>query len=63
MYLGGVIFLGGLSITVGNILSLIIPLIFFVIMDWMFISYEEEKMEVEIGKDYLDYMKKVRRWI
>ena len=63
MYLGGLFFLMGLSILSGNIISFISPILFFIIINWMFIPYEEEKMGKEIGKEYVDYKKKVRRWI
>ncbi len=63
MYLGSVIFLLGMSVLVGNVLSFVFPVLFFVIIDRMFVPYEEEKGEKEFGKKYLEYKKKVRRWI
>lgn len=63
MYLGFVIFLIGFSLFVGNILSLVCPIFFFIIMNWMFIPYEEEKMRNELGSKYLKYEKTVRRWL
>jgi protein-S-isoprenylcysteine O-methyltransferase Ste14 len=63
MYLGSIIFLFGLSFVLGNLISFISPIFFFAIINWMFIPYEEEKMKDEIGTEYLEYMKKVRRWI
>lgn len=63
MYLGFVIFLIGLSFVLGNLLSFICPIFFFSIINWMFIPYEEEKMEKEVGKEYLEYKNKVRCWI
>jgi len=63
MYVGSIIFLIGLSILIQNVLSFIILIMFFLIMDKMFIPFEEEKMEKTFGKKYLEYKKKVRRWI
>lgn len=63
MYLGFVVLLIGLSFSLGNLISFISPILFFNIINWMFIPYEEEKMKDEIGKEYLEYKKKVRRWI
>ena len=63
MYLGSVVFLLGMSVLIGNVISFVFPVLFFVIMDRMFIPYEEEKGEEEFGKKYLDYKKKVRKWI
>ncbi len=63
MYIGGVIFLTGLVILLQNLLAFISPLFFFLVMNFMFIPYEEDKMVKECGKDYSEYMKIVRRWI
>lgn len=63
MYVGGVLFLIGLAVLMGNLLSFISPLLFILVMHFMFIPYEEEKMIQECGEDYTVYMKKVRRWI
>ncbi|MBA7511575.1 hypothetical protein ES705_03571 [subsurface metagenome] len=62
MYLGMVLFLTGFSICFGNIISLVIPFIFLSIMAYVFIPYEEKKMKITFGNDYLDYKRKVRRW-
>jgi protein-S-isoprenylcysteine O-methyltransferase Ste14 len=63
MYVGFVVFLIGCSVLSGNILSVLSPLCFFVVLDRMFIPYEEEKMESTFGKEYLEYRRKVRRWL
>lgn len=63
MYLGFVIFLIGLSFSLCNLLSFISPIIFFSIINWMFIPFEEEKMKKELKQEYLYYKNKVRRWI
>lgn len=62
MYVGFVVFLIGCSVLSGNMLSVLCPMCFFVILDRMFIPYEEEKMERTFGKDYLEYKQIVRRW-
>jgi protein-S-isoprenylcysteine O-methyltransferase Ste14 len=62
MYVGFVIFLTGCSILSGNILSFLCPAFFFGVLNWMFIPYEEEKMEIAFGEKYLEYKKRVRRW-
>ena len=63
MYSGGVVFLFGISILLGNIASLISPVLFFLIINYMFVPYEEEKGERDFDQEYLDYKKKVRRWL
>ncbi len=63
MYAGAIIFLIGCSILSGNILSLSCPLFMFGVLNWMFIPFEEEKMEKSFGQNYLEYKKRVRRWL
>jgi protein-S-isoprenylcysteine O-methyltransferase Ste14 len=63
MYVGFVLFLVGCSILSGNILSLLCPLLFFLVLDRMFVPFEEEKMENTFGKEYLEYKQSVRRWL
>ena len=63
MYLGMVMLLLGVAIYVGNLASLVPLILFFVVIDRMFVPYEEEKMENTFGVEYLDYKKRVRRWL
>ena len=62
MYLGGVVCLVGLSTFLGNMISFLSPILFFALMNWMFIPFEEEKMKRELGKEYLNYKNQARRW-
>ena len=63
MYLGVAIGLLGISIYIGNLLSLLSPLIFFIVMNIVYAPFEEKLLEKIFGKKYLDYKKKVRRWV
>lgn len=63
MYLGVAIALLGISIFIGNLLSFLSPIIFFLIMNYQFVPKEEKLLEQIFGKKYLDYKKIVRRWI
>lgn len=63
MYLGVTIGLFGASLYIENLLSLLSPLIFFLVMNFKFVPFEEKLMEQLFGEKYLDYKKKVRRWI
>lgn len=63
MYLGVTIALLGASIYIGNLLSLLSPLIFFIAMNIVYVPFEEKLLEKIFGKQYLDYKKKVRRWL
>lgn len=63
MYFGGLLFLLGLAVVLQNLLSFISPLFFFLIINFMFIPFEEEKMKAECGDEYISYKNKVRKWI
>ena len=62
MYLGMILSLIGLSIFLGSLISFVFPLIFFAIIQWIYIPVEEENLEREF-RDYKHYKKKVRKWI
>ena len=63
MYLGFVALLAGLSLCSGNVLTLFCPVFMFVVLNRMFIPFEEEKMTSSFGETYLNYRQSVRRWL
>lgn len=63
MYLGVTIALLGAAIYIGNLLSFFAPIIFLLVMNYYFVPFEEKLLEKIFGKQYLNYKKKVRRWI
>ncbi len=63
VYLGMTMLLFGISVLLGTIWTFIPPIIFAVIMDRVFIRFEEKNMEKVFASKYLAYKKKVRRWI
>lgn len=63
MYLGMALLLAGQALLFGNLASLAAPLLFCLIMNAVFIPFEEKKMENELGQDYLEYKTRVRRWV
>lgn len=63
MYLGGLLFLIGLGILLGNIISFIVIIIFFFVMNFICIPVEEKIMESTFKVDYDNYKKNVRHWI
>ena len=62
-YLGMVIALFGEAIFLGSLITFIIPVLFFIFINILNVSFEEKVLEKKFGKKYLDYKKKVRRWI
>ncbi len=63
MYLGVTIALFGAAIYIGNLLSFLSPIVFFIIMNSVFIPFEEKLLEKIFKKQYINYKRKVRRWL
>ena len=63
MYLGVTTALLGVAIYLGDALAFLAPIVFFAFVSIRFIPREEKLMEKLFGKKYLEYKKKVRRWI
>ena len=62
-YIGMFLTLLGLSIALGSIVTFVFPILFFILTNHFTIPVEEKNLEKKFGKKYLDYKKKVRRWI
>lgn len=63
MYLGMTCILSGVSLMIGRLIPLLVPLIFAIIIDVRFIRVEEKKLAEQFGQNWLNYRTKVRRWI
>ena len=63
IYLGMTTILLGETILLGSFITFILPVIFAILMEIIFIPMEEKNLEIVFGEKYLDYKKKVRRWI
>ena len=63
MYLGVATALTGVAVYIGNWLAFSSPIIFFMATNFFYVPREEKLMEKLFGKKYIDYRKKVRRWI
>ena len=63
MYLGMLSILLGAAIIAASLISFIFPLIYIILMEILFIPIEEKNLEEAFGSGYIDYKKKVRRWI
>lgn len=62
-YLSIVLISFGVAVYLTSLSSLIVVVIEFLIFDNYFIPQEEKILEKTLGKEYLEYKKKVRRWI
>lgn len=63
MYIGMFILLIGFGLSLGNLLTIIAPLAFLVIVNFYHIPKEEELMKETFGETYLNYCRSVKRWI
>jgi protein-S-isoprenylcysteine O-methyltransferase Ste14 len=63
MYVGMVAMLLGVAIVLGSVIPFVFPVLFVILMETMFIPLEERELEEAFGVNYLDYKRKVRRWI
>ncbi len=63
MYMGMTILVLGFSVISTNILALVLPLLFSTIVGLVFVRKEEKLMFDVFGNDYLEYKKRVRRWV
>jgi protein-S-isoprenylcysteine O-methyltransferase Ste14 len=63
MYLGMLTILLGASFFMGTMQSMLAPMAFFLIIDKVFIPYEEDKLLAQFGEGYAEYTGRVRRWI
>jgi len=63
MYIGLVLSLLGWAALIGSVLSLIALPLFIWSMTQYQIRFEEDLLERKFGKDFIDYKKKVPRWL
>jgi len=63
MYLGMAAILLGEAVFLGSLTAFASPLVFAMLMEVLFISTEEENLKKAFGKEYMDYKRRVRRWI
>ncbi|MEN8193325.1 MAG: isoprenylcysteine carboxylmethyltransferase family protein [Bacteroidota bacterium] len=63
MYVGMCILVIGFSILSTNVIALSLPFIFLVLVNLIYIKKEEHLMFEEFGEEYIEYKKKVRRFI
>ena len=62
MYLGVVSLLLGLSLMTFSIAAFALSVVFFVLYD-RFATYEEERLIELFGEDYLEYQRRVPKWV
>jgi protein-S-isoprenylcysteine O-methyltransferase Ste14 len=63
MYLGYVLILVGVALIVRSLTPYAVIPVFAILMDRVFIRVEEQMLEKKFSQAWLEYAKKVRRWI
>jgi protein-S-isoprenylcysteine O-methyltransferase Ste14 len=63
MYLGMMSILLGVAIFFSSLITFAFPIIFIMIMEKLFIPLEEKNLGTKFANQYVDYKKRVRRWI
>jgi protein-S-isoprenylcysteine O-methyltransferase Ste14 len=62
MYLGMLIWLIGLAILLGSLITFLFPALFFLLANFLLIPLEEKDIEQKAGKEFIEYKRHVRRW-
>jgi protein-S-isoprenylcysteine O-methyltransferase Ste14 len=63
MYTGIALILFGAAMLFGTLAPFLVVPVFMIVIERRFIRVEEKMLEARFGVAYLDYKKKVRRWI
>jgi protein-S-isoprenylcysteine O-methyltransferase Ste14 len=63
MYLGMLIWLTGLAVLLGSLISFFFPLLIFILANFLLIPPEEKKLQETFGEQFISYRQQVRRWL
>jgi protein-S-isoprenylcysteine O-methyltransferase Ste14 len=63
MYVGMAAILLGTAVVLGTLAAFMFPIAYVIFTDFMFIRFEEKNLERIFGNGYIEYKRKVRRWI
>ena len=63
MYLGMVLLLLGVAILLGSFTPFFVIPVFIILINQVFINFEEQMMEKQFGRAWIEYTFRVRRWI
>jgi len=63
MYLGMLLMMLGAAFFMGTIPAMLGPVVFFLIIDKIFIPYEEKDLQSSFGNEYEEFLSTTRRWL
>jgi protein-S-isoprenylcysteine O-methyltransferase Ste14 len=63
MYLGMLIWLIGLAILLGSLIAFLFPILFFLLANYPVIPVEEKDLQRIFGEQFIEYKRRVRRWL
>jgi protein-S-isoprenylcysteine O-methyltransferase Ste14 len=63
MYIGMFLLLLGIGVCFRNMFSILIPVLFMILIHFVFVLKEEKLMFDVFGQIYLDYKTRVKRWV
>jgi protein-S-isoprenylcysteine O-methyltransferase Ste14 len=63
MYLGFVLTLVGVAMLLGTLTPFAVVILFWIVMEKLFIEVEEKMLEAKFGSQWLKYKTSVRRWL
>ena len=63
MYLSLTVVYVGLALALGRAWPLVLVILPWALMNWAVIPFEEARLREAFGEDYVDYCRRVRRWI
>jgi protein-S-isoprenylcysteine O-methyltransferase Ste14 len=63
MYLSLTVIYVGVALALGKVWSLVLVVLPFAVMNWVVIPFEEGRLRNTFADAYVDYCRKVRRWI
>lgn len=63
IYLGMLLWLLGMAVWLGSLITFIFPVFFFLLVNYSIIPVEESSLEKEFAMEYSSYKQMTRRWI
>jgi protein-S-isoprenylcysteine O-methyltransferase Ste14 len=63
IYLSGIVVSLGIATLLGSLITFLLPLLLFLILNIWYVPSEEARLHGIFGNEYLEYKQRVRRWI